>query len=148
MSVAGLGRGLLSDPAMEDLPGFDRLASDGLAAEYLLPEFPTTPLPNLLSLVTGLLPRQHGLVGDFIFQRTTSNLFHALTQPSDLHRHWWPNSRFSHFSTTHSFFGRDLDSHSSHQTGESMRIYRSNCPTTLLPSLKLPSLPPPELGTP
>jgi predicted AlkP superfamily pyrophosphatase or phosphodiesterase len=47
-----------------DTPGIDRLASEGLSAEALLPVFPTLTFPNHFSIATGQLPRNHGIVAN------------------------------------------------------------------------------------
>lgn len=45
-------------------PTLRMLASAGVRAERLIPVFPTKTFPNHYSLVTGLYPEQHGVVGN------------------------------------------------------------------------------------
>ncbi len=45
-------------------PAIDRLVAEGMRAERLLPVWPTLTFPNHYSLVTGLSPARHGLVGN------------------------------------------------------------------------------------
>ncbi|WP_235577034.1 ectonucleotide pyrophosphatase/phosphodiesterase [Pseudoalteromonas sp. R3] len=40
------------------------LAAQGVRAEYLEPVYPTKTFPNHLSIITGLLPSNHGIVGN------------------------------------------------------------------------------------
>lgn len=54
VAVDGLGPTLLRDKA--GLAGFERLAQEGTAADYLLPAFPTMPLTNAVALVSGQSP--------------------------------------------------------------------------------------------
>ncbi len=46
------------------LPGFDELARRGLAAERLVPVFPTNTFPNHVTLATGVWPDVHGIVNN------------------------------------------------------------------------------------
>ena len=45
-------------------PALDRLAAEGVRAGRLVPVFPTLTFPNHYSLVTGLHPEHHGIVGN------------------------------------------------------------------------------------
>ena len=45
-------------------PALDLLAAEGVAAARLVPVFPTLTFPNHHSLVTGLHPEHHGIVGN------------------------------------------------------------------------------------
>ena len=47
-----------------DTPALDRIAGDGVAADALVPVFPTLTFPNHYSIATGLYPVNHGLVGN------------------------------------------------------------------------------------
>ena len=49
---------------LADTPAMDRMAAEGMTAEYLQPVFPTLTFPNHYSIATGSLPRRHGLVGN------------------------------------------------------------------------------------
>ncbi len=52
------------DRADVQAPTLRRLAAEGVRAERLIPVFPTKTFPNHYSLVTGLYPEQHGVVGN------------------------------------------------------------------------------------
>ena len=47
-----------------DTPALDALAAEGVHATRLTPVFPTLTFPNHYSLVTGLYPAHHGIVGN------------------------------------------------------------------------------------
>jgi hypothetical protein len=47
-----------------ELAGFARLLREGAAAERMDPVFPTNTFPNHASLVTGVAPERHGIVGN------------------------------------------------------------------------------------
>lgn len=49
-----LGRG--------DTPNLDRLAADGVRAQWMTPSYPTLTFPNHYTIVTGLRPDHHGIV--------------------------------------------------------------------------------------
>jgi len=49
-----LGRG--------DTPNLDRLAREGVRAQWLIPAYPSLTFPNHYSMVTGLYPGHHGIV--------------------------------------------------------------------------------------
>ncbi|MGY1519872.1 alkaline phosphatase family protein [Luteimonas sp. A482] len=49
-----LGRG--------DTPHLDRLAAEGVRAEWMQPSYPTLTFPNHYTIVTGLRPDRHGIV--------------------------------------------------------------------------------------
>jgi predicted AlkP superfamily pyrophosphatase or phosphodiesterase len=45
-------------------PNLDRLGSDGVKADKLIPSFPTVTFPNHYSIATGLYPDHHGLINN------------------------------------------------------------------------------------
>ena len=51
-------------PDLYSTPSIRRLTASGVRAERLLPVFPTLTFPNHYTLVTGLAPGQHGIVGN------------------------------------------------------------------------------------
>jgi predicted AlkP superfamily pyrophosphatase or phosphodiesterase len=48
-------------------PTLERLASEGVRTERMIPVFPTLTFPNHYSLVTGLHPERHGIVGNTMY---------------------------------------------------------------------------------
>lgn len=51
-------------PDLYPTPAIGRLVESGVRGERLLPVFPTLTFPNHYTLVTGLAPGQHGIVGN------------------------------------------------------------------------------------
>lgn len=43
-------------------PNLDRMAHEGVKADWLVPSFPTKTFPNHYSIITGLYPDNHGLI--------------------------------------------------------------------------------------
>ena len=63
LSVDGLPASTVGDGSM---PTLDRLARDGVHAQWLTPSFPTLTFPNHYTLATGLRPDHHGIVGNYL----------------------------------------------------------------------------------
>lgn len=51
-------------PQHAPTPGLDRLAAAGIAAEHLVPVFPSKTFPAHYSIVTGLYPGHHGILSN------------------------------------------------------------------------------------
>jgi len=62
-----------------DLPNFRRLIQNGVRAEGLIPVFPSVTVPNHYSIVTGLYPERHGLVGNAFYDSTREQPFYNQT---------------------------------------------------------------------
>jgi len=54
LPASALGRG--------DTPTLDRLAAEGVRAEWMTPSYPVLTFPNHFTLVTGLRPDRHGII--------------------------------------------------------------------------------------
>ncbi|WP_448211565.1 alkaline phosphatase family protein [Colwellia sp. MEBiC06753] len=52
------------------------LANNGLAANALVPVFPTKTFPNHVSIITGKYPAEHGIVHNAFYSRSRNALFH------------------------------------------------------------------------
>ena len=50
--------------AVQGLPAFRRIATDGAWAERLIPAFPSNTFPNHVTFVTGVSPDRHGIVNN------------------------------------------------------------------------------------
>jgi alkaline phosphatase D len=50
-----------------DTPNLDRLASDGVKADRMIPSFPVKTFPNHYSIATGLYPDHHGIINNSFF---------------------------------------------------------------------------------
>lgn len=59
VSIDGLPASILGDGT---LPTLDRIATDGVRAEWMNPSYPTMTFPNHYTLITGLRPDHHGIV--------------------------------------------------------------------------------------
>ncbi len=51
-------------------PNLERFAANGLRAEGLIPAFPTSTFPNHYSIVTGMYPGSHGIIGNTFYDRS------------------------------------------------------------------------------
>lgn len=71
ISVDGLAHFYLDDPRAE-LPTIRRLAREGVRADGLIGSFPTVTWPNHTTLVTGVDPARHGVIGNNYFDRETA----------------------------------------------------------------------------
>lgn len=69
VSVDGLAGFYLDDPKA-DLPTLRNMARNGARASGMVCSFPTVTWPNHTTLVTGVPPRLHGVIGNNYFDRT------------------------------------------------------------------------------
>lgn len=70
-------------------PNINRLARNGVQAEYLQPIFPTKTFPNHYSLVTGLYAENHGLVDNSIYDTKTGRVFSMRNREEVESPMWW-----------------------------------------------------------
>ena len=70
VSIDGLAGFYLDDPRA-DMPTLRRLAAEGARADGLVCSFPTVTWPNHTTLVTGVVPAKHGVIGNAYFDRRT-----------------------------------------------------------------------------
>ena len=52
-----------------DAPNLERLVATGINSKGLVPGFPSSTFPNHYSIVTGLYPGNHGLIGNSFYHR-------------------------------------------------------------------------------
>ncbi|KAK5967173.1 Type I phosphodiesterase nucleotide pyrophosphatase phosphate transferase domain containing protein [Trichostrongylus colubriformis] len=72
------------------LSGLRIFEEEGVWSTQLIPVFPTLPLPNRHTLLTGMLPRKHGMVGDYLLNWRTGRTFLNFTVETDFDRsEWW-----------------------------------------------------------
>ncbi|KAK9761792.1 hypothetical protein K7432_013053 [Basidiobolus ranarum] len=70
-------------------PTIEKLAHDGVRAEYMLPSFPSVTFPNHFTLVTGLYPETHGIIGNVFYDAKLNDTF-VYTQPAhSWDSKWW-----------------------------------------------------------
>ncbi|MCT2398267.1 ectonucleotide pyrophosphatase/phosphodiesterase [Novosphingobium mangrovi (ex Huang et al. 2023)] len=71
-------------------PHLDALAADGVRAKGMRPSFPTKTFPNHYTLVTGLRPDHHGLVGNVMKDaRMPGVTFETSNKPVANDPRWW-----------------------------------------------------------
>jgi predicted AlkP superfamily pyrophosphatase or phosphodiesterase len=72
-----------------DTPNLRRLMQRGVHAERLIPVFPTKTFPNHYSLVTGLYPAHHGIVGNTMREPGTTLRFTMADRDMVGDSRWW-----------------------------------------------------------
>ncbi|MBI3464647.1 MAG: alkaline phosphatase family protein [Planctomycetes bacterium] len=80
VSVDGLAGFYLDDPRAE-MPTLRRLASEGARAGGLLCSFPTVTWPNHTTLVTGVEPKRHGVIGNNYLDRASGESVPLIPDP-------------------------------------------------------------------
>src|SRR6218665_4074020 len=60
-----------------------RLAATGVQAQRLIPAFPSLTFPNHYTLVTGLYPEHHGIVGNNFYDPNLKTNFNAFNTPAN-----------------------------------------------------------------
>lgn len=65
-----------------------RLAATGVQAKRLIPAFPSLTFPNHYTLVTGLFPEQHGIVGNNFYDPVLRTNF-TFSSAAANENHWW-----------------------------------------------------------
>lgn len=69
-------------------PNLDRLIASGTRSEALIPVFPSKTFPNHYSIVTGLLPKHHGIISNKMYDPELNKKF--TTAPEDVSdSRWW-----------------------------------------------------------
>ncbi|MGH7348675.1 MAG: alkaline phosphatase family protein [Candidatus Rokuibacteriota bacterium] len=73
LSVDGLGASLLADPTLH-LPAIRSLQARGVVAAGLRPVFPSVTWPCHSTLITGVPPRRHGVLGNHVLDRVSGEI--------------------------------------------------------------------------
>jgi predicted AlkP superfamily pyrophosphatase or phosphodiesterase len=84
VSIDGLPASFLSDGT---LPTLDRLAAEGVRAEWMNPSYPTLTFPNHYTLVTGLRPDHHGMVHNNMLDASLGRFISKEDSADD--GRWW-----------------------------------------------------------
>ena len=71
------------------VPNLKALAARGVRSEGLIPSFPTVTFPNHYTIVTGLLPDHHGIVGNAMFDRTIGPQKFTMSSATARDPRWW-----------------------------------------------------------
>ncbi|MBI1311709.1 sulfatase-like hydrolase/transferase [bacterium] len=80
VSVDGLAGFYLDDPKAH-MPTLRRLAREGARADGLVCSFPTVTWPNHTTLVTGVTPAKHGVIGNSYLDRETGKTVPLIPDP-------------------------------------------------------------------
>jgi predicted AlkP superfamily pyrophosphatase or phosphodiesterase len=80
ISLDGLANFYLDDPKAE-IPTIRRLVAEGVRAEAMIPSMPTVTWPNHTTLVTGVTPAKHGVLGNSVLDRTSHELIPLVVDP-------------------------------------------------------------------
>ena len=69
-----------------ELPNFKHFEATGVRAEYVEPIFPSLSWPSWTTISTGLYPEQHGIVGNYMYDAETQEIFEHETRGN---HSWW-----------------------------------------------------------
>ncbi|KAI9281459.1 alkaline-phosphatase-like protein [Sporodiniella umbellata] len=69
-------------------PHINRLSNNGIKAKYIHPAFPPTAYPNHWTLMTGLYPETHGIVGNDFYDPVLGK-FESTNQSVTSDDRWW-----------------------------------------------------------
>ncbi|PBP15704.1 Phosphodiest-domain-containing protein [Diplocarpon rosae] len=69
-------------------PSLNAFVAEGVSAEYMNPSFPSVTFPNHYTLVTGLYPESHGVVGNTFWDTELKEEFYY-TNPNAMQPKWW-----------------------------------------------------------
>lgn len=70
-------------------PNLNAFVSRGLSPEYMLPSFPSVTFPNHFTLVTGLHPESHGVVGNSFWDPALQETFYYTDRAHSMQPKWW-----------------------------------------------------------
>jgi predicted AlkP superfamily pyrophosphatase or phosphodiesterase len=70
-------------------PTLNALIAEGVSPQYMLPSFPSVTFPNHFTLVTGLYPESHGIVGNTFWDPTLKENFHYTNTSISMQPKWW-----------------------------------------------------------
>ncbi len=72
-----------------EAPTLRRLAAEGVHATRMTPSFPSKTFPNHYTLVTGLRPAHHGIVGNWFYDPAYAETFGMSKPASNREERWW-----------------------------------------------------------
>jgi len=72
----------------DSLPTLHALEREGVTAQAMIPSFPTATFPNHYTIVTGLYPEHHGIVGNTIYDPEYHELF-TMSNAASKESRWW-----------------------------------------------------------
>ena len=80
VSVDGLANFYLDDPVAE-IPTLRRLVAEGARAQGMIASMPTVTWPNHTTLVTGVHPGKHGVLGNSVLDRAKNEIVPLVVDP-------------------------------------------------------------------
>jgi predicted AlkP superfamily pyrophosphatase or phosphodiesterase len=72
-----------------DTPTLNAFIAEGVSPKYMRPSFPSVTFPNHYTMVTGLYPESHGIVGNSFWDPRLHDKFHYTNASSSLQAKWW-----------------------------------------------------------
>lgn len=70
-------------------PSLNAFVQAGVSPEYMLPSFPSVTFPNHFTLVTGLYPESHGVVGNTFWDPALKEDFFYTDPSRSMQPKWW-----------------------------------------------------------
>lgn len=70
-------------------PTLNSFVAEGVSPKYMLPSFPSVTFPNHYTLVTGLHPESHGVVGNSFWDPTLNEDFFYTDPTRSMQPKWW-----------------------------------------------------------
>ncbi|EAW14238.1 alkaline phosphatase family protein [Aspergillus clavatus NRRL 1] len=70
-------------------PTLNSIVTAGVSPQYMLPSFPSVTFPNHFTLVTGLYPESHGIVGNTFWDPAMKEDFYYTNQSISMQPKWW-----------------------------------------------------------
>lgn len=58
-----------------ELPNLSQFSSSGVVAEAMIPAFPSKTFPNHISIVTGVYPAKHGIIGNEFYREEVDKIY-------------------------------------------------------------------------
>ncbi|KAI9741626.1 MAG: ectonucleotide pyrophosphatase phosphodiesterase [Cirrosporium novae-zelandiae] len=70
-------------------PTLNSFIDEGISPLYMLPSFPSVTFPNHFTLVTGLYPESHGVVGNTFWDPSLQDEFYYTDTSNSMQPKWW-----------------------------------------------------------
>lgn len=70
-------------------PALNAFIESGVSPKYMLPSFPSVTFPNHFTLVTGLYPESHGIVGNQFWDPVLQEEFYYTDTKVSMQPKWW-----------------------------------------------------------
>lgn len=73
-------------------PTLNSFIEDGVSPKYMLPSFPSVTFPNHWTMVTGLYPESHGVVGNTFWDPDLQEEFYYTDPARSMQPKWWTST--------------------------------------------------------